>query len=374
MKTPSDLSNESTPQIAAELLLPIPEVPPVDGWKQIEIQENGEPLTPIGLFSGRYRGIISASAYGEDLDINSCYGSKGIEGGLTGVYLREEVAKKISEAQELLPKNLHFVVYDAYRPMEVQKALYDQYANALREKYPDKNEEDIEKETALFVSLPSTDPTKPSTHNTGSSVDLAIFYLPDQTEDRVHKLDELIGVLDKAGNWQEIYPLEMERHALIAQNAQMLNFGTKFDYGNEETKYAYIDYYEKVSQERDLRPEEIDARDNRRMLYNIMKQVGGEAFPSEWWHFNFDNQMAAVTSSRTTAKYGAAILSLENIQYEINRHAVLDGTDAILSAIEKNDAESLASVTSLGVVGKIAITGARDIRKTRLPQIEKIEP
>ena len=49
-----------------------------------------------------------------------------------------------------------------------------------------------------------------------------------------------------------------------------------------------------------------EARHNRRILFNAMKTAGFTNLPSEWWHFDFGNQLWAYHSGAQQAVYGVA--------------------------------------------------------------------
>jgi D-alanyl-D-alanine dipeptidase len=75
--------------------------------------------------------------------------------------------------------------------------------------------------------------------------------------------------------------------------------GTLFD---EASPLSYTASLEKVKR---LSPEQKVARDNRRVLYNVMINAGFTNLPSEWWHFDFGNQLWAWYSGNQQAIYGA---------------------------------------------------------------------
>jgi D-alanyl-D-alanine dipeptidase len=84
------------------------------------------------------------------------------------------VAKKLIEAAEELPGNLSLVILDGWRPTEVQAALFNEYKSILKQQFSGKKEEDLDREVAKFVSVPSVNPLRPSPHLTGGAVDLSI--------------------------------------------------------------------------------------------------------------------------------------------------------------------------------------------------------
>lgn len=293
-------------------LLSIPEAAPLAGWKEvpiIETERSHEPLVPVGVFS-EYRKIVSSSVYADEHH-NSPY-SGGLEGSNIAVFVREGVASKLEVAAEILPYGHHLMIMDAYRTLNVQAALYEQYEEGLRAKHPDWTAEDLSAETQKYVSMPSDDKTRPSPHNTGASVDVAILKVGDDVQQDIDIIDAALDTLEE-GDWQQEYMLEMKRSELIRRYGKMLNFGTRFDHGGPE---AALRYYEKA-EEVVLSPEDQEAQENRRLLYSAMMKAGFEPYADEWWHYNDPaSQMGAKVAGREHAEYGAIEMSEENKQYE----------------------------------------------------------
>lgn len=363
-----------------DLFAPIPlEIPDTAGYQSLEIKENGEPLVAVGPFSGNDfdRFFTSSIYYGERQD--SPYGRAALGGSLVTTFVREGAAKQLLKAEDLLPDGYHLVVLDTYRSPDVQQSLYKQYADPLRRQHPDWSEEQIVTEATKYVSKASTDPAKPATHNTGGSVDLAIYKLPKNIDTRVKEINDEVGRLDQEGDWQEIYKLEMERIGLIAQNAELLDFGTQFDWGGPE---AALNYYEKQATERRLTPEEEEATRNRRLLYNVMTRAGYEPFISEWWHYNSPNtQMGAKTAGLPYAGYGAAELSSANMEHERMRRQHIRGTEMISALAEKRVGERMISLgKQLEVFGVLVVAQdgeerlGGDYNVTNLPKAAIIKP
>ncbi len=294
-------------------LPPIPEIAPLAGWKEVPIAEtelSHEPLVPVGIFSD-YRDIISSSVYADEHH-NTPYNG-GLEGSNVAVFMREGVAKKLEKAVEVLPHGHHLMVMDAYRTLGVQGALYGQYERGLRAQHPDWTAEELSDETQKYVSVPSHDKTRPSPHNTGASVDAVLLKVGDKVQ---HEIDDIDTTLDTLGDndWQREYMLEMKRSELIRRNGQMLNFGTKFDFGGPE---AALRHYEVKETEEVLSPEDEEAQMNRRLLYDVMVKAGFEPCADEWWHYNDPaSQMGAKVAGRDYAEYGAIEMTEENKQYE----------------------------------------------------------
>ena len=253
------------------------------------LKEGGEKLVPLGQFSD-YPEIFTDSIYFGERE-NSPYPTAELDGSLITGFVRESVAKALRKAQELLPENLYLVVFDPYRTLKVQGSLYEQYHQALKKVRPTWTDDELTAETQKYVSIPSRDATRSSPHNTGGSVDLAIYELDERFD----------GTNIEA----------------VQTRGRLLNFGTPFDHGDKEAAIAYLEH---LAKERTLSPDEQEAMQNRRMLYWVMMQVGFEAYQDEWWHFNSKaSQMGAKTSGQKEATFGGIELSSENLAHEEKR-------------------------------------------------------
>ncbi len=353
-----------------DLYQPIPvDVPSVDGWKTVPVRENGEPLVAVGSFSGNaFDRLFSSSIYfGEREDSPYPNNEERLEGSLITTFVREDAAKQLLRAEEQLPQGYHLVVLDTYRTLEVQQSLFDQYYSGLKERHPDWTEDELSQETQKYVSLPSKDPTKPSPHNTGGSIDLAIYHLPSEIDKQVVEINSQIEKLGgDENNWPEVYELEMERISLISHNAELLEFGSEFDHGGQESA---LNYFEKLAEQRELTEPERLAMMNRRLLYNVMIQVGFEPYADEWWHYNSPkSQMGAATAGADRAEYGAAKLSEENLRHEEIRKKHLVGTEYLSRA-----GRLRVGVTALAVASRSARKFG-NIRTTSLPKAAIISP
>jgi len=352
-----------------ELEQPIPlNLPSVSCWREIPIQEGGELLVPLGPFSPNFE-IFTRSIYGGEGN-ESPYMDKPLGGNLITMFVREKVASQLQSAQSLLPGGMHFVVFDTYRPLTVQQSLFDKYFGDLKSQHPDWKEEDLLTETQKYVSVPSHDLTKPSPHNTGGSVDLAIYQLPIDIDFAVIEVVDKLHLLNDHP-WEEAYKLEMEMIAMIKQNARMLDFGIPFDWGGEE---AALNYFERLGQNRELTPEEIVARDNRRLLYNVMVSAGFEPFESEWWHYNDPKtQMGARTAGLPFAEYGAINLSPANFRHETMRRGHWLGTNRMAGRTRREFGPTRFMPFAFEEAFRAArVTG--DLRKSSLPEASVISP
>lgn len=149
----------------------------------------------------------------------------------------------------------------------MQQYLFDTLHEAIQHHQPGLSEAELLERTREFVSVPSRDPLEPSPHLTGGAVDVTLC--------------------DADG-----LPLDM---------------GTLFD---EAIPASHSDYFERLET---LTPQQVNARDHRRLLYHTMQQQGFTNLPSEWWHFDYGDQLWAYYGSHQQAHYGPAELdTIEN--------------------------------------------------------------
>jgi D-alanyl-D-alanine dipeptidase len=212
-------------------------------WKKIPIHECGEKLISLDSLQIRLEPI---------------YFQQGIKGSIAKFYLRESVVVRLERVLTLLPKSMELIVWDGWRPLATQQALFDMFKTQISSEMPTLSDEELIKHTSIYVSLPSSDPKKPSPHNTGGAVDLTIAY----------------------------------------RGGDLLNMGTDFDDFTEKARTTFFEMDDSA-----LTTNEILYRDNRRLLYSIMTEVGFTNYPEEWWHFDYGNQFWASISGAQNALY-----------------------------------------------------------------------
>ena len=159
--------------------------------------------------------------------------NKDLYHGLQNCYLPCEVAIKLSNAQHFLNTqfpNYHLIVFDAVRPLHIQKQMWDELDMPAKDKIN-------------YLAHPSDI----SLHNYGAAVDVGI----------------------------------------IGDNDVLLNMGTPFDFFGElsepKREKEFVENG-KLSQE---------ALTNRLLLRNVMIKAGFTIITSEWWHFNATNKITA---------------------------------------------------------------------------------
>ena len=219
------------------------------------IQENNEKL--IRITENQHPRIFT----------KPIYYSQQIPNSLKDIYLRETAYKKVIQAIELLPEQYSFILFDGYRPLQVQQYLFNHYYEEMRKTYPHFTENEILGETLKYVAFPTINHDRPAPHLTGGAVDLTLG--------------------DVAGN--------------------PLNMGTEFDEMHERSATSYFEVHPGVNDE---------ARKNRRLLYNCMKEVGFTNYSEEWWHYDYGNFMWAKRLAKAHAIYGALTVQVANSRIE----------------------------------------------------------
>ena len=161
--------------------------------------------------------------------------NKALYKGLTDCYLPCEVAIKLCNAQYFLNSqhpNYHLIVFDAVRPLHIQKQMWDELDMPAKEKIN-------------YLAHPNDI----SLHNYGAAVDIGI----------------------------------------IGDNDVLLDMGTPFDFFGElsepkKEKQFVLDGT--LSQQ---------ALSNRLLLRNVMIKAGFLPITTEWWHFNSTTKIIAAT-------------------------------------------------------------------------------
>lgn len=178
----------------------------------------------------------------EKIIVDMQYPKLGMKNSIDRCLIREEALEKLLLACTYLPKGLSFKIWDAYRSWDLQNELYYAYRPDIikqfnLEKLP---LEEQEKVISNYVSIPTKDENFPPLHTTGGSIDLTIIDL-NTLED--------------------------------------LDLGVEFDEFSNRTNTTS---YENSTNETVIK--------NRRLLYNIMTQVGFTNLSSEIWHYDYGNR------------------------------------------------------------------------------------
>lgn len=181
---------------------------------------------------------------GEFFDVKMQYPLLKMENAVEECYVRKEVFEKLKIAQNNLPDGYSLRIWDGWRPFSLQQELYEKYSFDIIKQFnlTDAPHETKQKFISKFVSIPKKDENSPIVHSTGGAVDVTLI-----------------------------------------KNGEEVFMGTAFDAFCEKTKTNYFE----------LTDESIEARNNRRILYNAMISAGFTNLPSEWWHYDFGNKFWA---------------------------------------------------------------------------------
>ncbi|WP_082337364.1 M15 family metallopeptidase [Lysinibacillus sp. FJAT-14745] len=207
------------------------------------IRENGEPFIQIGEEHSR-------------IFINPIYYQQKIPNSLQAIYLRQSVYERLTQALLLLSKNYSLIIYDGYRPFQVQQFLFTSFSKQIAQRFPHLTEQEVVRETRKYVAFPSIGHAHFAPHLTGGAIDVTL------------------GDLD--GN--------------------ALNLGTAFDEISEKSATRYFEQHPE---------EDWEACVHRRLLYNCMTMVGFTNYSEEWWHYDFNNVSWARRVGAQEASYGA---------------------------------------------------------------------
>ncbi len=157
-------------------------------------------------------------------------------------YVREPVYEMLVKASENLPCGYKLRIWDAWRPLALQKELYEFYRQSVIDTFslsslPAEKQNEV---VSKYIAIPSENPLSPPAHTTGGAVDVTLT--------------------DEEGN--------------------ELDMGTDFDDFSEK---AQTDYFEKA----EFNGSKV--QENRRILYKAMTDAGFTNLPSEWWHYDYGN-------------------------------------------------------------------------------------
>lgn len=212
-------------------------------FSHIKIQEGYEPLVKLDPSEFVLEPMYYKWGFNQDPDM--C--------------LRKSLVEKLRKAKNKLPPGFKFKIWDGYRSIETQTALWEDAKEQTRKKYPEFSEAEVENEARKFIAIPDDDKEAPPPHNTGGAVDLTLF-----------------------------------------DHGSEVEMGTKFD---EFFEKAYPFYYHNL---KDPSKEEQKIKANRELLFKTMLSVGFRQDTDEWWHFDYGDQLWAYTLNKPCAIYGAA--------------------------------------------------------------------
>ncbi len=196
--------------------------------------------------------------------------------------LRKSVSKRLNEAQKYLSErnpNLQLALFDAWRPISVQKFMFDHTLHeTCKSRGVDINDQSVKgtiieiiEEVGRFWANPTSNPSTPPPHSTGAAIDLTLA--------------------DMSGN-----PLDL---------------GGEIDFIGAKSR---PDFYEKDSLRMPYSKYHL-YHSRRSLLSSTMEQAGFVQHPSEWWHFSYGDQAWSWLSKQGNAIYGAAFSVSKDITF-----------------------------------------------------------
>ncbi|KTC72582.1 D-alanyl-D-alanine dipeptidase [Legionella birminghamensis] len=172
--------------------------------------------------------------------------------------MRREVYRRLLIAQRLLPEGLQFCLYEAYRSLDLQKALFDERYFQLLQLYPDWPHEERFNETMKLISpvinLDGSKNVPP--HGTGAAIDV---YLLDQHGETID-----MGIHPK-------------------------------DWMTDTDAHISTTHSQSISAE---------ARRNRGIMSKALLAAGFANYPTEYWHWSYGDRYWAFMTGHSQACYG----------------------------------------------------------------------
>lgn len=155
--------------------------------------------------------------------------------------LRKNVVERLLVAQRYLPSGLVIKIKEGYRPLAVQKKIYQKHFQDLKKRYPGKTQKFYLSKASEYVAPPNNIPP----HTTGGVVDLTLMTIRNMELDM----------------------------------GQRINANSK----DTVTKTKNISAY---------------ARKNRKILIKAMTSAGFVNYPFEWWHWSYGDRYWAYVKGR----------------------------------------------------------------------------
>ena len=146
-----------------------------EDYSDVQIEKDGRRLS-VGAkmytgVSGVRKSGLAAQENGERLlCVNrecpeflcaSAYFAQGLPGAMEEIYIRQGALERLQKAAASLPEGYRFKLWDIWRPVALQQAIFDRYAAEIAEKNPGISEEALFLETSKFVFPPGDERCSP---------------------------------------------------------------------------------------------------------------------------------------------------------------------------------------------------------------------
>src|SRR5690606_6646375 len=101
-------------------------------YNKIPIIQKASSWESIPIFECRQNLVDVEKLHSDDIISKPMYYKQGIPNSLQSCFVREEVAELLLKAAKNLPREFKIVVYDGYRPYEVQYNLYKSFYEKIK--------------------------------------------------------------------------------------------------------------------------------------------------------------------------------------------------------------------------------------------------
>jgi D-alanyl-D-alanine dipeptidase len=187
----------------------------------VPLQDNGDPLVALDASFGPGRALV-----------------------------RRELAIRLADAQDLLPRGIRLLVVEGHRPVHEQRAIIARYSAEVCAAHRGISAAELHHLVSRFVA-----PVEVAPHVAGAAVDLT----------------------------------------LVDADGDRLDLGTAIDATPEQSEGACYFAAAGIS---------ADARAHRRLLAAVLSQVGLVNYPTEWWHWSYGDKYWALAVGAPAAVYG----------------------------------------------------------------------
>jgi zinc D-Ala-D-Ala dipeptidase len=199
----------------------------------VPVIDNGEELADV-----RQRGLRVSSLVADDAG--------------DFAHVRAGLAARLAQAEEALPRGVHLLLIEGYRPPALQRRYFDEYLSSLREASPGSDEERLRMLASRYVSPPEIAP-----HSAGAAIDLT----------------------------------------LCSSDGDQFDLGTPVNASPEESGGACYTHHPSVGGE---------ARRNRAIMAEALHAAGLINYPTEWWHWSYGDRYWAMATGASVAIYRPA--------------------------------------------------------------------
>ncbi|MEO3872317.1 M15 family metallopeptidase [Nonomuraea sp. B12E4] len=165
-------------------------------------------------------------------------------------HLRSGLLDRLLAAERRLPAGYHLLIVEGYRPIAVQRRIFDEYRAELRTTFPEMSPDESYIAASQYVS-----PVEVAPHTAGAAVDLTLC-APDGTE---------------------------------------YDMGTQVNDNPEESGGACYTAAPGIP---------AAAREHRDLLAAVLEPAGLVNYPTEWWHWSYGDRYWAMSTRSPHAHYG----------------------------------------------------------------------